>query len=87
MRGFPSTVTGSVPGRSAHQAVAKAQQYIAQGRGWAVDLELEKFFDRVNHDRLMKSLALTHRRQANAPADWSVLEGGCNGKRAGRSGR
>lgn len=49
---------GFRPGRSAHQAVAKAQKYIAEGRGWVVDLDLEKFFDRVNHDRLMKSLAL-----------------------------
>jgi RNA-directed DNA polymerase len=38
--------------------VAKAQQYIAAGRAWVVDLDMEKFFDRVNHDRLMKSLAL-----------------------------
>jgi RNA-directed DNA polymerase len=38
--------------------VAKAQRYIAEGRCWVVDLDLEKFFDRVNHDRLMKSLAL-----------------------------
>jgi RNA-directed DNA polymerase len=49
---------GFRPGRSAHQAVAKAQQYIAEGRDWVVDLDLEKFFDRVNHDRLMKSLSL-----------------------------
>jgi RNA-directed DNA polymerase len=49
---------GFRPGRSAHQAVAKAQRYIAEGRGWVVDLDLEKFFDRVHHDRLMKSLAL-----------------------------
>jgi RNA-directed DNA polymerase len=49
---------GFRPGRSAHQAVAKAQKYIAEGRRWVVDLDLEKFFDRVNHDRLMKSLAL-----------------------------
>ena len=49
---------GFRPGRSAHQAVAKAQKYIAEGRGWVVDLDLEKFFDRVNHDRLMKLLAL-----------------------------
>ena len=45
------------PGRSAHQAVAKAQQYIAEGRGWCVDLDLEKFFDRVNHDKLMGQIA------------------------------
>src|SRR5467141_3630548 len=39
--------------RSAHHAVAQAQQYIAQGYGWVIDLDLEKFFDRVNHDKLM----------------------------------
>ncbi len=43
--------------RSAHQAVAQAQQYIAAGNGWVVDLDLEKFFDRVNHDRLMVAIA------------------------------
>jgi RNA-directed DNA polymerase len=48
---------GFRPGLSAHQAVAKAQQYIAEGRGWVVDLDLEKFFDRVNHDKLMASIA------------------------------
>jgi RNA-directed DNA polymerase len=48
---------GFRPGRSAHQAVAKAQQYIAEGRRWVVDLDLEKFFDRVNHDKLMASIA------------------------------
>ena len=56
--GFSEHSHGFRSGRSAHQAVAKAQQYIAAGRGWVVDLDLEKFFDRVNHDRLMKSLAL-----------------------------
>jgi len=56
--GFSEHSYGFRPGRSAHQAVAKAQQSIAEGRGWVVDLDLEKFFDRVNHDRLMKSLAL-----------------------------
>jgi RNA-directed DNA polymerase len=48
---------GFRPKRSAHQAVAKAQQYIAEGRGWCVDLDLEKFFDRVHHDRLMGQIA------------------------------
>src|ERR1017187_4558869 len=45
------------PGRSAQQAVAQAQQYIAEGHGWCVDLDLEKFFDRVNHDKLMGQIA------------------------------
>ena len=48
---------GFRPRRSAHQAVTKAQQYIAAGYGWVVDLDLEKFFDRVNHDKLMAKLA------------------------------
>ena len=48
---------GFRPGRSAHQAVAAAQQYIVDGCRWVVDLDLEKFFDRVNHDRLMAAIA------------------------------
>lgn len=48
---------GFRPGRSAHQAVAQAQTYISEGRDWVVDVDLEKFFDRVNHDRLMARLA------------------------------
>jgi RNA-directed DNA polymerase len=48
---------GFRPGRSAHQAVARAQSYIAQGYGWVVDLDLEQFFDRVNHDKLMGQIA------------------------------
>jgi len=48
---------GFRPGRSAHQAVAKAQRYVAEGRRWVVDLDLEKFFDRVNHDKLMAAVA------------------------------
>jgi RNA-directed DNA polymerase len=48
---------GFRPGRSAHQAVAKAQRYVSEGRRWVVDLDLEKFFDRVNHDKLMAAIA------------------------------
>jgi RNA-directed DNA polymerase len=48
---------GFRPGRSAHQAVAQAQAYIASGHGIVVDLDLEKFFDRVNHDILMGLVA------------------------------
>jgi RNA-directed DNA polymerase len=48
---------GFRPGRSAHQAVAQAQKYIVEGYGWVVDLDLEKFFDRVNHDKLMAQIA------------------------------
>jgi RNA-directed DNA polymerase len=48
---------GFRPGRSAHQAVARAQQYMSEGFRFVVDLDLEKFFDRVNHDRLMARVA------------------------------
>jgi RNA-directed DNA polymerase len=48
---------GFRPRRSAHQAVAQAQQHIAAGYSWVVDLDLEKFFDRVNHDKLMGQIA------------------------------
>jgi RNA-directed DNA polymerase len=56
-RTFSESSYGFRPGRSAHQAVAQAQQYIAEGYGWCVDLDLEKFFDRVNHDKLMGRIA------------------------------
>src|ERR1700704_1697264 len=56
-RTFSDRSYGFRPGRSAHQAVAQAQQYIAAGHGWCVDLDLEKFFDRVNHDKLMGQIA------------------------------
>src|SRR5437763_1340398 len=56
-RTFSDHSYGFRPGRSAHQAVAAAQQYIAAGYRWVVDLDLEKFFDRVNHDKLMGQIA------------------------------
>jgi RNA-directed DNA polymerase len=56
-RTFSDHSYGFRPGRSAHQAVAKAQQYIAAGYTWVVDFDLEKFFDRVNHDKLMGRIA------------------------------
>jgi len=56
-RTFSGNSYGFRPGRSTHQAVAQAQQYIAEGCGWVVDLDLEKFFDRVNHDKLMGQIA------------------------------
>ena len=48
---------GFRPGRSAHQAVAQAQAYIIEGYRFVVDIDLAKFFDRVNHDRLMAAVA------------------------------
>ncbi len=54
---FSDASYGFRPGRSAHQAVARAQEHIADGYGWVVDLDLEKFFDRMNHDILMGLVA------------------------------
>jgi RNA-directed DNA polymerase len=54
---FSAHSYGFRPQRSAHQAVAQAQQYVRAGHRWVVDLDLEKFFDRVNHDRLMSAVA------------------------------
>jgi RNA-directed DNA polymerase len=56
-RTFSEHSYGFRPGRSAHQAVMQAQQHIAAGYRWVVDLDLEKFFDRVNHDKLMAKIA------------------------------
>src|SRR5712692_6838700 len=54
---FSEASFGFRPKRSAHQAVERAQAYIASGHGWVVDIDLEKFFDRVNHDILMGLVA------------------------------
>lgn len=54
--GFSEHSHGFRPGRRAHDAVCKAQSYIQDGRRWVVDVDLEKFFDRVNHDVLMGKL-------------------------------
>ena len=54
---FSDSSFGFRPGRSAHQAVQQAQRYIDSGQRWVVDLDLERFFDRVNHDILMSRLA------------------------------
>jgi RNA-directed DNA polymerase len=54
---FSDNSYGFRPGRSAHQAVRQARSYAAAGRRWVVDMDLEKFFDRVNHDVLMLRVA------------------------------
>lgn len=45
------------PNRNAHQAVLQAEQYLHEGRTWVIELDLENFFDKVNHDRLMSKLS------------------------------
>jgi len=54
---FSAASYGFRPGRNAHQALRQARQYVAQGKRWVVDIDLEKFFDRVNHDLLLSKLA------------------------------
>jgi group II intron reverse transcriptase/maturase len=54
---FSENSYGFRPNRSAHDAVRKAKDYIKEGNDWVVDMDLEKFFDKVNHDRLMCTLA------------------------------
>jgi RNA-directed DNA polymerase len=54
---FSESSYGFRPNRSAHQALLKAKEYVAEGRAIVVDVDLEKFFDRVNHDILMARLA------------------------------
>lgn len=55
--GFSERSFGFRPGRSAHQAIKRAQRDIAEGHEWAVDLDLDRFFDRVQHDALMARVA------------------------------
>jgi len=54
---FSDSSYGFRPKRSAHQALKKAQEYVREGRDVVIDIDLEKFFDRVNHDVLMSRLA------------------------------
>ncbi len=81
---FSDASYGFRPGRSAHQAVAKAQEHIASGYRIVVDLDLEKFFDRVNHDVLMGLVAkrVSDRRLLKLIRSYltaGVLEGGLVG--------
>ena len=77
---------GFRPGRSAHQAVAQAQRYVAAGYSVVVDLDLEKFFDRVNHDSLMARVAarVTDKRVLKLIRAFSQGRG--DGRRLGQPG-
>jgi RNA-directed DNA polymerase len=75
-RTFAETSFGFRPGRSAHRAVERAQAYIAAGHSIVVDIDLEKFFDRVNHDILMGLVAKRILKLIRAFLNAGVLEGG-----------
>lgn len=61
---FSDSSYGFRPKRSAHQAISRSQEYLKQGYLWVVDMDLEKFFDRVNHDKVMSEVGkrITDRR-------------------------
>jgi RNA-directed DNA polymerase len=63
---FSDSSFGFRPRRGAHQAVRQAQEYIRAGKRWVVDIDLEKFFDRVNHDVLMARVARVARQVSDA---------------------
>ena len=77
---FSASSFGFRPGRSAHQAVKQIQSYIKAGYRVAVDTDLAKFFDRVNHDALNGPRGPQGPRQGPATLDWQVSAG----RRAGR---
>jgi RNA-directed DNA polymerase len=86
-RTFSDHSYGFRPGRSAHQAVAQAQQYITEGHGWCVDLDLEKFFDRVNHDKLMGQIAKRVEDKRLLKLIRAFLNAGGDGERVGQPER
>ena len=82
---FSPSSYGFRPGRSAHDAVRQARKFVAEGHRWVVDLDLSKFFDRVNHDILMERLVeelnrflrgwLGYFRLAETPSRFEELDG------------
>jgi RNA-directed DNA polymerase len=88
---FSSYSYGFREGRNAHQAVLQAQQYLNEGYEWVIELDLEKFFDKVNHDRLMSTLAkkLTDKRTLKLIRGYltsGIMEGGvCSPRTEGTS--
>jgi len=78
---FSESSYGFRPGRNAHQAIEQAAKYIKEGKEWVVDIDLENFFDRINHDRLMQRLSkvVSDRRLLrliNAYLKAGMMEGG-----------
>jgi RNA-directed DNA polymerase len=74
--GFSESSYGFRPGRNAQQAVRRAQSYIRRARPWVVDIDLEKFFDRVNHDKLMNEVSKRIKDVRVIRLIWSYLRAG-----------
>ena len=79
---FSESSYGFRPGRGAHQAVLAAQAHVESGRRWVVDLDIEKFFNRVNHDMLMARVARKVEDKRITAADTRIPSGGRDGQRA-----
>lgn len=82
---FSPNSYGFRPGKSAHQAVEQAQRYLKEGKTYVVELDLEKFFDRVNHDKLMSLISkkVTDKRTLKLIGNYlrsGILENGLVGK-------
>ena len=60
--------------RNAHQAIKKARQYLNEGYTWVVDIDLEKYFDTVNHDKLNSAGSKRSRRQKSIETNTSIPE-------------
>lgn len=75
-REFSESNYGFRPGRNAHQAVLKAREYVQSGHRWVVDIDLEKFFDRVNHDVLMSRVARKVRDRRVIALSYRYLQAG-----------
>ena len=80
---FSESSYGFRPGRNAQQAVKAARDYVAEGRRWVVDLDLEKFFDRVNHDVLMARVVREGEGRTGVEADPALSGSGTDGRRGG----
>src|SRR5690606_21895952 len=72
---------GFRPGRNAHQALLKCKEYIQQGYNYSVDMDLEKFFDTMNHSKLIELLSRTIKRWKTDLTYPSILESRCRNKR------
>lgn len=71
---FSDNSYGFRPNRNAHQAIKKAQQYINRGYTWVVDIDLEKYFDTVNHDKLNSAYSQRSKRQKSIETNKSIPE-------------
>jgi retron-type reverse transcriptase len=78
---FSDRSYGFRPGRSAQQAIERAKRYYGEGYTWVVDMDLEKFFDTVNHDLLIKDSMRTGEGQSYYHADKEVLKKRGEGER------